>query len=99
MRTFSRAPLLALAAALSLAGSGAAQSHGSAADTSLFAPMGLWPSPNEIRTGSGAPGGRPWQNRADYTIPAPLDTAAKTARGEVRPRHTNHSPDSLHFIW
>jgi hypothetical protein len=99
MRTFSRAPLLALAAALSLAGGGAAQSHGSAADTSLFAPMGLWPSPSELRTGSGAPGGRYWQNRADYTIRATLDTASKTVRGEMRLRYTNHSPDTLHFIW
>ena len=64
MRTFSRA-LLALAAVLSLSGTAAAQSHGSVADTSLFAPLGLWPSPNEIRTGWGAPGGRYWQNRAD----------------------------------
>jgi hypothetical protein len=99
MRTFSRAPRLALAAVLSLSGTGAAQAHGSVADTSLFAPLGLWPGPNEIRTGSGAPGARYWQNRADYTIRATLDTAAKTVRGEMRLRYTNHSPDSLRFIW
>jgi len=99
MRIFSRAPLLALAAALSLAGAAGAQSHGSVADTSLFAPLGLWPSPTQMRTGSGAPGAHYWQNRADYTIRATLDTAARTVRGEMRLRYTNHSPDSLRFIW
>ncbi|HKP73982.1 MAG TPA: M1 family metallopeptidase [Longimicrobiaceae bacterium] len=97
----SRAPLLALAAAMVAGGAmpAAAQSHGSVPDTSIFAPLGLWPSPNEIRTGAGAPGARYWQNRADYTLRATLDTATKTVRGEMRLRYTNHSPDSLRFIW
>jgi hypothetical protein len=99
MKILSRAPFLALALACVGAGAAAAQSHGSVADTSLFAPMGLWPSPNEIRTGAGAPGPDYWQNRADYTIRATLDTAAKTVRGEMRLRYTNRSRDTLHFVW
>jgi hypothetical protein len=99
MKNLSRALLIALAAALPLAGAARAQSHGSVPDTSLFAPLGLWPSPTQMRTGSGAPGAHYWQNRADYTIRATLDTAAKTVRGEMRLRYTNHSPDSLRFLW
>lgn len=98
MRSSTQAALLALATFV-VPAAGMAQSHGSVPDTSLFAPLGLWPSPSELRTGSGAPGGRYWQNRADYTIRATLDTAAKTVRGEMRMRYTNHSPDSLRYIW
>ncbi|HET7462863.1 MAG TPA: M1 family metallopeptidase [Longimicrobium sp.] len=97
----SRAAPAALMVALVVAGAAplAAQSHGSVADTSVFAPLQLWPSPGEIRTGSGAPGGRYWQNRADYALSATLDTAAKTVRGELRLRYTNNSPDTLRFVW
>ncbi|HEX8242977.1 MAG TPA: M1 family metallopeptidase [Longimicrobium sp.] len=99
MKIRSRAPLLAVAGLVLAGGAAAAQSHGSVADTSLFAPLGLWPSPNEMRTGSGAPGAAYWQNRADYTIRATLDTAAKTVRGQMRLRYTNHSRDTLRFVW
>jgi hypothetical protein len=67
-------------------------------DTSLFAPLVL-PSPNVYRSGSGAPGPRYWQNRADYDLKATLDTGAKTVRGELRVRYTNNSPDTLSFVW
>ncbi len=68
------------------------------ADTSVFAPLVL-PTPNAYRSGSGAPGSRYWQNRADYTLAATLDTAAKTVRGELTLRYTNKSPDTLRFMW
>ena len=67
-------------------------------DTSMFAPL-LLPSPNEIRTGSGAPGPKYWQNRADYDIKASLDTATKTLTGSLKLRYANNSPDTLRFIW
>ena len=67
-------------------------------DTSMFAPLTL-PSPNIYRAGSGAPGPKYWQNRADYDLEATLDTATKTLRGELRLRYTNNSPDTLRFIW
>lgn len=70
----------------------------SVADTSIFAPLVL-PTANGLRAGSGAPGARYWQNRADYSIAATLDTTAKTVRGEMTLRYTNHSPDTLRFIW
>lgn len=67
-------------------------------DTSLFAPLRL-STPNGYRSGSGAPGPRYWQNRADYDLHATLDTAAKAVRGELTLRYTNHSPDTLHYVW
>lgn len=67
-------------------------------DTSIFAPLTL-PTANVYRTGGGAPGAQYWQNRADYTIAATLDTAAKTVTGRMTLRYTNNSPDTLPFIW
>jgi hypothetical protein len=67
-------------------------------DTSVFAPLNL-PTNDQVRTGSGAPGARYWQNRADYDIAASLDTAAKTLHGTLTLRYTNNSPDTLRYIW
>lgn len=67
-------------------------------DTSIFAPL-IFGSPNGVRSGSGAPGARYWQNRADYDLHATLDTAAKAVSGEMTLRYTNNSPDTLTFIW
>jgi hypothetical protein len=67
-------------------------------DTSVFAPLPL-PQGSEFRSASGAPGPRYWQNHADYDLQATLDTAAKTLTGQLRLRYTNHSPDTLHFVW
>ena len=68
------------------------------ADTGIFSPIPL-PPPNEIRAADGAPGPRYWQQRADYTIKATLDTAAKRLTGTVQIRYTNNSPDTLRFVW
>ena len=58
-----------------------------------------WPGPNSYRGADGAPGPAYWQQRADYTIVATLDTATKTIRGTVSIRYTNNSPDTLHLVW
>jgi hypothetical protein len=70
-----------------------------AGDTSVFAPLPLPQEGTEFRSASGMPGPRYWQNRADYDIKATLDTAAQTLTGQMRLRYTNHSPDTLHFVW
>ncbi len=72
--------------------------HTGVGDTSLFAPLEL-SVPNIYRSGSGAPGPKYWQNRADYDIKASLDTTTKTLSGSLRMRYTNNSPDTLRFIW
>jgi hypothetical protein len=68
------------------------------ADTSIFAPLDL-PSANDYRSGSGRPGPRYWQNRADYDIAATLDTAAKRITATMTMRYTNNSPDTLSYLW
>jgi hypothetical protein len=98
----SRAPLLA---GLLLAAPLAAQQSQhppvnlqTVGDTSIFAPLML-PTANEFRSGSGMPGAHYWQNRADYDLSATLDTAAKTLRGQLTMRYTNHSTDTLDVLW
>ena len=58
-----------------------------------------WPGPNEFRSSTGAPGPAYWQQRADYTIDATLDTARRSVSGAVAIRYTNNSPDTLRWLW
>ena len=58
-----------------------------------------WPGPNRFRSASGEPGSDYWQQRADYSISAALDTAAKSITGAVTIKYENNSPDSLRFVW
>jgi peptidase M1-like protein len=67
-------------------------------DTSPFRRLAL-PAPSEYRTGAGTPGPRYWQQRVDYTIRAALDTGTHTVSGKETIRYTNHSPDSLAYVW
>src|SRR2546422_5411648 len=67
-------------------------------DTSPFRRLTL-PAPNLIREGSGVPGPRYWQQRADYTIRASLDTATHVIAGSETIRYTNNSPDTLPYVW
>ena len=76
----------------------AAQSLTSVADSSPFRPLGL-PAPNVYRTGSGRPGPRYWQQRADYRITASLDPVANELRGHEIIHYVNHSPDALPYLW
>jgi len=68
------------------------------ADTGIFSPITL-PPPSDIRSADGAPGPGYWQQRADYTIKATLDTAAKRLAATEQIRYTNRSPDTLRFVW
>jgi hypothetical protein len=68
------------------------------ADTGIFSLVPLAP-PNDTRRADGAPGQSYWQQRVDYTIRATLDTAAKRLSGTETIRYTNHSPDTLRFVW
>ena len=58
-----------------------------------------WPGPNRFRSAAGAPGPDYWQQRADYTINASLDTATTAITGSVEIRYTNNSPDTLRYVW
>jgi hypothetical protein len=60
----------------------------------------FYPYPgNDYRSGSGEPGPRYWQNRADYKINASLDTTNHSVTGSVDISYTNNSPDNLKFLW
>src|SRR5213596_1834504 len=67
-------------------------------DTSPFRRLAL-PTPTLIREGSGRAGPRYWQQRADYTIHASLDTATHTIAASETIRYTNNSPDTLTYLW
>jgi peptidase M1-like protein len=67
-------------------------------DESPFRRLEL-PAPTTIRTGTGAPGREYWQQRVDYKIRASLDTMAQRVTGEERITYTNHSPDTLRYLW
>ena len=60
----------------------------------------FYPYPgNEMRSASGEPGPRYWQNRADYSIQCRLDTATHSITGELIVTYTNNSNDALRFVW
>jgi hypothetical protein len=65
----------------------------------LFGPYFFRTDGNEIRSASGQPGPKYWQNRADYLIRATLNEQDTTINGEVTIDYTNKSPDKLDFLW
>lgn len=54
---------------------------------------------NEFRSANGAPGSKYWQNRADYTLQATIDTVKNELKGAEKITYTNNSPDSLPSLW
>ena len=70
----------------------------SVADSSPFRALAL-PTPSRTRSAAGTPGPDYWQQEADYTIRATLDTATSVLTGTERIHYVNHSPDSLPFVW
>ncbi len=76
----------------------AGEAQGGAADSSPFRHLDL-PTANEYRTGSGRPGPKYWQQRADYRIRATLDPAENEVRGSETIHYVNHSPDALPYLW
>lgn len=57
------------------------------------------PTPNEYRTGSGAPGPEYWQQQADYKIDVTLDDNAQSISGDETITYHNNSPDILKYLW
>jgi hypothetical protein len=58
-----------------------------------------WPGPNDVRAQDGRAGPGYWQQRADYSIAAALDTTQQRITGTVTIHYTNNSPDTLRFVW
>ena len=59
----------------------------------------MLPTPNEYRTGSGAPGEEYWQQRADYDIEVKLDESNHRLTGKETITYYNNSPDDLRYLW
>ena len=99
-RLFSGVSLLALGLLVSPEAGAQQNAQPSRYDAhTLWNPM-FYPSMgNEFRSASGAPGPKYWQNSADYTIDATLDTASKTITGTVLITYKNNSPEALPFLW
>jgi len=57
------------------------------------------PTPNEYRSGSGSPGPRYWQQKADYVIQAELHDDTQSLEGSEVILYTNNSPDALRYLW
>lgn len=57
------------------------------------------PTPNEYRSGSGAPGPQYWQQKADYVISVELNDANQSVSGTETITYHNNSPDALRYLW
>ena len=57
------------------------------------------PTPNEYRSGSGAPGPNYWQQQADYVINVALDDENQSITGTETITYHNNSPDDLRYLW
>ena len=64
-----------------------------------FNPLFYTQNGNEMRSASGVPGPKYWQNRADYTISVSLDESKHEVSGVVSITYKNNSPDRLPFLW
>lgn len=64
-----------------------------------FAPL-FYPSyGDDIRTASGVPGSKYWQNAANYKIDVSLDEENHSIAGSVIITYKNNSPEKLSFLW
>lgn len=69
-------------------------------DQSQFRQMGTeFPTANEYRTASGAPGAKYWQTRADYKMKITLNDEEKKIYGQETITYHNQSPDQLSYLW
>ena len=75
-----------------------ARAPGLRPDVTIFSPLDL-PTPNRVRTASGAPGPDYWQQEVDYRIDASIDPATRTIAGKEQVTYRNHSPETLTFLW
>ena len=65
----------------------------------LFAPGFYSDKAQPFRSSNGGPAAKYWQNRADYTITARIDTISNELSGSEAIHYTNNSPDSLYSLW
>lgn len=59
----------------------------------------ILPTPTESRLGSGAPGPKYWQQRADYIINVEIDEEKHQLTGSESVTYHNQSPHTLTYLW
>jgi hypothetical protein len=59
----------------------------------------ILPTPNAVRTASGAPGPGYWQQRANYIIDVELDDKRQRIVGREQITYENQSPHRLTYLW
>ena len=59
----------------------------------------VWPTPNDIRRPSGAPGKDYWQQKVDYDIRVEIDDERQILSGSETITYHNNSPDELAVLW
>jgi len=64
----------------------------------LFEPLPL-PGATERRLGSGHPGSKYWQQRADYRMQIKLDAETRVVQGAEVITYTNNAPHPLTYLW
>jgi Peptidase family M1 domain len=57
------------------------------------------PTPNAYRTGSGAPGPKYWQQRADYVLDVEVDDEKQALYGSGTITYHNNAPEQLDYLW
>jgi hypothetical protein len=65
----------------------------------IFAPLPLPQPAGLTRSAAGVPAPGYWQNRADYTLAARIDTAKHVITATETINYTNNSPDPLSVLW
>ncbi|MGV6815610.1 MAG: M1 family metallopeptidase [Phycisphaerales bacterium] len=58
-----------------------------------------WPTPTQMRLGSGLPGPSYWQQQTDYSIQARLHPEEGTVSATMQVVYHNNSPDTLEYMW
>lgn len=64
-----------------------------------FAPLFYQSEGDDVRTASGRPGSKYWQNGADYRIDVTFDDVKENISGTVLITYKNNSPENLPFLW
>lgn len=58
-----------------------------------------WPTPNEYRNASGAPGYKYWNQKVDYQMKIEIDDDNQVLYGDETITYKNNSPDELPYLW
>jgi len=88
----------ALSVALLATLPGQAQLEGNTNDNPFRQLYDVLPTPNTVRTASGAPGHAYWQQQVDYVMDIRLNDGTQRIDGKETITYINNSPDELRYL-